>query len=139
MEKRVKKNALIGVIVGSLVLAAGITYMTRSPKGGIPKHFAQEMTWVKCRNPECRAEYQISKKEYFECVEEHHDPRIPHAPPLICQQCGQQSVYRAVKCERCGLVFEMGSVPGDYNDRCPECRYSKLEDEKKTAAAPGGR
>jgi hypothetical protein len=28
MEKRVKKNAPIGVIVGSLVLAAGITYMT---------------------------------------------------------------------------------------------------------------
>jgi len=55
VEKRVKKNALIGVIVDSLVLAAGITYMTRSPKGGIPKHFAQEMTWVKCRNPKCGA------------------------------------------------------------------------------------
>jgi len=138
MEKRVKKNALIGVIIGSLVLAAGITYMTRSPKGGIPKHFAQEMTWVKCRNPKCGAEYQISKKEYFEYVEEHHDPRIPHAPSLICQQCGQQSVYRAVKCERCGLVFEMGSVPGDYQDRCPKCSYSKLENEKKKATGSGG-
>jgi hypothetical protein len=53
VEKRVKKNAFINVIVGYLVLAAGITYMTGSQKGGIPKHFTQEMTWINCRNPKC--------------------------------------------------------------------------------------
>jgi len=81
VKKCVKKNALIGVIVGSLVLAAGITYITRSPKGCIRRHLTQVMTWVKCRNPGCGAKYQIIKKEYFKYVENHHDPRVPQTPP----------------------------------------------------------
>ena len=138
MTEPVKKKVIVGAIVGCLVLAAGITYVTNSPAGGIPKSFAKEVTWVKCRNPECEAEYQVTKKEYFQYQEEHYDPRVPGAPPMVCQQCGEESVYRAVKCEKCGLVFEMGTIRGDYNDRCPKCRYSKLEAEKSAGAGSSG-
>ena len=138
MGRRVKKKVLLlGVVAGCLALASGITYMTRSTSG-IPAHFAREMTWIKCRNPKCGAEYQISKKEYFEYIERHHDPRLPAAVPLICKECSEKSLVRAVKCEKCGLVFPMGTVRRDYHDRCHNCGYSKLENEKKSAAGSGG-
>ena len=125
---------MVGVIVGCLVLAAGKTYVYYYPASRIPKSFAEELTWVKCRNPECEAEYQVTKKEYFQYQEKHYDPRFPGAPPMVCQQCREESVYRAVKCKNCGLVFEMGTISGDYNDRCPKCDYSKLEAEKRAGA-----
>jgi ribosomal protein L40E len=139
MEARGKKRVLLGVMVGCLALAGVITYTTRSG-GRVPGYLARDMTWVLCRNPSCEAAYQITKKEYFEYVEKNYDYQSPSAPALICQKCGERSVYRAVRCEKCGLVFETGSLPGDYNDRCPKCGYSKLESQKKTGASDlGGR
>ncbi|HUW19459.1 MAG TPA: hypothetical protein VMW16_09165 [Sedimentisphaerales bacterium] len=101
---------------------------------GIPEHFAHEMTWVKCRNPKCRAEYEITKKEYYEYLEKNTTATMMTVPALICTRCGELSVYRAIKCEKCGLVFEASWKRGDFEDRCPKCGYSKIEDERKRAA-----
>jgi len=136
MEESAKKRILLGIIVVCFVTAGAITLLTRPRKGGIPESFATVMTWVKCRNPACEAEYQITKKQYFEYVEKHDDPSMGEAPPLICKKCGEHSVHRAVKCENCGLVFEMGTIRGDYQDRCPKCRHSKLETNRQKATAP---
>ena len=100
----------------------------------IPESFAREKTWVKCRNQACEAEYEITKKEYFEYVEKHADLALLEVPPLVCKKCDQESVYRAVKCAKCGLVFETGTVPSDFEDRCPKCKYSKIEEGRRKKA-----
>ena len=86
-----------------------------------------------CRNTECQAEYEIKLKEYVAAVEgfvKAH-PNSPVAPSLVCEKCGKDSAYRAIKCEKCGLIFEAGWKGPDYYDRCPQCKFSKTEERKK--------
>jgi predicted Zn-ribbon and HTH transcriptional regulator len=96
--------------------------------------FKDMSTWVKCRNPACGHAWEMNLKEYFKYVEKHADPRSTKPPALVCKKCGQKSVYRAVKCAKCGFTFERGTVPADFADRCPKCRYSKVEEDRKKAA-----
>ncbi|HUW19252.1 MAG TPA: hypothetical protein VMW16_08125 [Sedimentisphaerales bacterium] len=137
MDESKKKPIMIAVIVVCLGAAAVIAYKSTRRNEGIPAHFAKEMTWVKCRNPKCEAEYEITKKEYYEYLEKNTTPTMMSAPALICTKCGEPSVYRAVKCEKedCGIVFEANWKRGDYEDRCPKCGHSQIERERKEAAA----
>jgi predicted Zn finger-like uncharacterized protein len=93
----------------------------------------EEMYWIKCRNPECENEWQMDKKDYFLYLRESQDPMSMMAPAIVCSSCGKGSGYRAEKCEKCKLVFERGSVPNDFADRCPECSFSKTEERRKEA------
>jgi hypothetical protein len=127
MDQAAKKPIMIGIIVGCLIIAGAITFMARSGNK-VPGSFAGKQIWVKCRD--CGATYQISKKAYFDYQQEHDDPTSPAVPVMVCRECGKKSVYRAVKCEKCGKIFEFGTVPNDYQDRCPECGYSKKETER---------
>jgi len=135
MEDSKKKPIMIAVIVVCLVLAGIITYATRSKKegGGIESLKRGQMTWLKCRNPDCGHEYQMDLKDCLIYIKEHQDPMSMETPAIVCPECGEESVYRAEKCEKCGLVFERGSVPNDFVDRCPECKYSKTEEGRKKA------
>ena len=141
MEDSKKKPIMIGVIVACLVLAGIITYATRSKEeGGIASlKRGQEMFLIKCRNPDCEHEWQMDMKDYFVYMKEHQDPMSMTAPAIVCPECGEESGYRAVKCEKCGLVFERGTVPNDFVDRCPECKYSKTEESRKKARARKGK
>jgi len=130
MEDSKKKPVMIGIVVACLVLAAVITYMSQSESStGIESIDPGRMTWLKCTNPDCGAEYEVSLRSYLTFVEENIQGMS--APPMVCEQCGEESVYRAVKCEKCGLVFLRDSVPNDFSDRCPECGFSKIEDKRK--------
>ena len=133
MEDSKKKSILIGVIVACVVLAFVITYVTRpESSGGIEGIKPGEMMWVKCSNPDCGAEYQMSKKEYYEYVKEHQTGLA--APPLVCKECGEESIYRAIKCPNCEVVFFYRAAgPDDFSDRCPECGYSETEEKRKEA------
>ena len=94
------------------------------------------MTWVKCTNPQCEAEYEMGLKAYFKAVEKHLDPRSLMTPALICNKCGKPSIYKAFKCgnPNCQIVFFSGSVPNDFSDRCPECGRSEVEENRKKRA-----
>ncbi len=138
MDESKKKPIMIGIIVVCLVLAVVIWQKTMSPKSsGIEGIKRGEMVWVKCRNPACEAGYQIKLKGYLEYLRE-RPGSMGHVavsvPALVCEKCGEESVYRAVKCEKCGLVFEKYPVHGDFADRCPECGYSKIEENRRKAA-----
>jgi ribosomal protein L40E len=89
------------------------------------------MAWIMCR--ECGAKYQIRLKQWHAVaqghVKENPDSRTP--PPLVCQQCGEKTAYRAIKCEKCGLIFEAGWKGPDYYDRCPQCNFSQVEERMK--------
>jgi len=136
MEDSKKKPIMIGVVVVCLALAGVITYVTHSGEtGGIESLKRGKMTWLKCRNPGCEHEYQMDLKDYFIYMKEHQDPMSMAAPAIVCPECGEEGVYRSEKCEKCGLVFERSTVPNDFADRCPECKYSKTEEARKKARA----
>jgi predicted Zn-ribbon and HTH transcriptional regulator len=88
--------------------------------------------WVKCNSPDCAAAYRISEQDYYQQIEERvkANPMALVTPALTCKRCGKESVYRAVQCEKCGHMFFYGN-PNDFNDRCPKCGYSKMENERK--------
>ncbi len=129
-----KNRVYITIAVVCVALAALIFYLTHSASpGGIESLKRGELMWVKCNNPDCGEAYQIDKKDYFLQIEERMraHPMSLRAPPLVCEKCGQESVFRAEKCEKCGKVFFSDSVPNDFPDRCPECGYSKTEADRK--------
>jgi predicted RNA-binding Zn-ribbon protein involved in translation (DUF1610 family) len=139
MEESKKKPIMIGIIVVCLVLAGAITYITSSgEEGGLDSiKRGEQMFWLKCRNPDCEHEFQMDMKDYFIYMKEHQDPMSMAPPAVVCPECGEESVYRAEKCEKCGLVFERNSIPNDFADRCPECKYSKTEELRKARKIEG--
>ncbi|GAG65065.1 unnamed protein product, partial [marine sediment metagenome] len=134
MEEGKKKPIMVGVIVLCFVLA-GVMWFRSSRRGGPDlREFRGEMIWALCRNPKCGHAWQMDKEKFFLFIEKNADPRSILPPPLTCPKCGEPSGYRAVKCAKCGAVFEMGSVPGDFSDKCPDCGYSQIAVDRKKAA-----
>jgi hypothetical protein len=131
MNGSTKNTVLVGIIVVCLVAAGVITYATRGRKGPDLSPFADETTWVLCRNPNCGESYEMNLKKYYEFRQKNADPRSPLPPALPCEVCRDpESVYRAVRC-KCGHVFERNTVPADFADRCPECDYSQIEVDRR--------
>ncbi len=128
MEDSKKKPIMIGVVVVCIVLAVAVTYKRSSESSGL-ESLAGKLVWVKCRNADCGAEYQMDSKDYYKYIEEHTTGSF--TPPLVCKECGEESIYLAVKCPKCGLVFFEGAVKNDFSDRCPKCGFSKTEDMAK--------
>jgi len=115
------------------LLGGVITYITHPVESGT-EVFKGQLVWVKCSNPDCEEAYQMDKKVYFDSVEElvRQNPMSMQTPPLVCQKCGKENIYRAEKCEKCGLIFFRGAAGrGDFADRCPECGYSRSEEIRK--------
>ena len=100
-------------------------------RSGIESISEEDMAWVKCNNPDCEAAYQMGKREYYETIEKRMDPMALSVPALVCKTCGEESIYRAEKCGKCGLIFLRGAVANDFPDRCPQCRYSEIEEQRK--------
>lgn len=140
MEEGKKKTVMIGVIIACLVVAGVITFSRRSGGGGDLSSISdEEMTWVKCNNPACKAEYQTGLKAYYQYIQENVNPVAQTTAPLVCEKCGEHSVYRAEKCPNCEIVFLRNSVPGDHFDRCPKCKYSETEESRKRRLAERGK
>jgi hypothetical protein len=69
MEESKKKLVMIIVIVVCLGVAGAIFLGTGgSGGGGIDDISDEEMTWMKCRNQSCKAEFQTGLKEYYKFV-----------------------------------------------------------------------
>jgi len=133
MKESRKMMIKIGTIVVCLALAAVVftKHSKRGPRGltSIPRG---DVVLVKCGNPQCGAEYQMNKREFLEKVEERSaGGSPPTAPPVACKECGELSARRAVKCEKCGVVFFYGANRNDFPDRCPECGYSERENMRR--------
>lgn len=140
MEDSRKKPIMIAVVVVCLVVAGLVTFARRGGGGGTIDDIPDDkMVWVKCNNPQCKAEYQMGEKSYHKAVQARMDPRSLATPALICEKCGKASVYKAEKCTNpdCGVVFFSNSVPNDHADRCPECGRSETEEIRKRRKAGG--
>jgi hypothetical protein len=140
MEDSKKKPIMIGVIATCLIVAGLITFARRGGGGGglnaIPD---DKMTWVKCNNPSCNAEYEMGEKQYYKAMEERFNPMARTTPALTCETCSKDSAFRAVKCvnSACGVIFFRDSVPNDFFDRCPKCKQSETEEIRKKRMAGG--
>jgi hypothetical protein len=129
MEEKKRKKIGAIVIVACLAVVGIMTFMKLSEKGGGINSLEGRTTWVKCAK--CNSSHEMSQTEYYEYIREHAGPIPIYAPPLPCDECGEESVYIAVKCEKCGEVFyEISDGSKDFTDRCPECDYSKIEDSR---------
>ena len=143
MEDSKKKPVMIGVIVVCLGLAGLVTFMRNSGGGGgIDGLSDDEMRWVKCNNPACKAEYEMGTKQYYKDIEANMNPNpmATSAPALTCKECGKRSLYGAFKCTNpdCGTVFIEGiSGQGDHPDRCPDCGKSETEESRKRRLSGG--
>jgi hypothetical protein len=140
MEDSKKKPIMIGVIVVCLIIAGLITFARRGGgSGGLDDIPDDKMTWVKCNNSSCNAEYEMSEKQYFKAMEERFNPMSRTAPPLTCEKCSKDSLFRACKCVNptCGEVFFRDSVPNDLFDRCPKCKQSETEEIRKQRISGG--
>jgi hypothetical protein len=143
MDESKKKPILIGVIVGCFVVAGAITYFTRSGGGGGNlNEFADRDSLMKCRNPDCGHSWEMNLKEYYEMQEQFRieNPGLVENPAADCPKCSEPAGYQAVKCEKCGLIFEKNTVPRTFEDKCPdtECGYSAIEERRKKRAAERG-
>jgi hypothetical protein len=96
---------------------------------------AQDADQVRVMCTKCNRSYQMSRTQYDAELEEKSKADPEAAPwdiPVKCQKCGQEGLMRAHQCERCGVVFPLGSLPKDFLDRCPHCKYSRTEAIRKT-------
>ncbi|MHC4508063.1 MAG: hypothetical protein ACYTAO_03770 [Planctomycetota bacterium] len=141
MEESKKKPIMIAVIIVCLGVAGAVTYLRSGGSGGgIDSLPDDKMTWVKCNNPQCKADYEMGEKQYFKGIEERMNPAaMLSTPALVCEKCDEASVYKAFKCgsPSCGVVFFANSVPNDFADRCPECKRSETEEIRKARKAGG--
>lgn len=126
-----KKSLLLVLLAIVLGGAAVLLFLGRVRGGsqGVESVDASEKTWMMCTNPSCQAKYEIRKKEYFKFVEDNRTGM--QVPGMECKKCGKVSAYRAVECEKCANVFLYGARGLDFADRCPECHYSKMEEDRK--------
>ena len=125
MEENAKKTLLIVVAIACIAAAGVITYKTMG--GSTASSQPTSKIWVKCNNPKCGNEYQISAKEYTDFMMSNGGPRqfiMSGAVPMKCPKCNEDSVFKAMKCEKCGKVFFPGTVEGKAEDTCPGCGYS---------------
>jgi len=134
------KNAVYIIIIVVCLLVAGFVtykYVFSDSSGGLSSIPEGQMVWVKCNNPACKAEYQMSKRKYHEEVEKRFNPLVQTTSPITCEKCGQESLYEAIKCSNpeCGIIFFKGVVRGDIEDRCPKCKHSAIEDSRKARLA----
>ena len=119
-----RKKFFISIItLGCIVLAVFISYKTWSQKSGMDGLERGTMIWVKCNNPDCKAEYQMDNVDYHTALKENMSAESFRTPPILCRECAKNSVEKAIKCDNCGLVFFYGAVRGDYADKCPKCGH----------------
>jgi len=140
MEDSKKKPIMIAVILVCLGVAGAVTYFRSSGGGGTINDIPEDkLTWVKCNNPQCMAEYQMGVKAYHKAVQERMTGMAVVTPALVCEKCGKASVYKAEKCTNpaCGVVFLSNSVPNDFADRCPKCGHSETEAIREARKAGG--
>jgi len=142
MEDSMKKPIMIVVIVACLGVAGLVLFKGGGSDGGPGSIPAGDMMWVKCNNKACNAEYEMSKRTYYEelAANVNPNPMATGPTPVPCKECGKKSLFAAVKCANpdCGFVFIEGSAgPDDYGDRCPKCGQSAVEERMKARKAGG--
>lgn len=132
------KNLIYAGVIGACVLVAVVMFVrTRGGStSGVNNLSDTEMMWVKCLK--CGEGYEMGLKQYYSEVQAKlaaNPSPLPVTPPLTCQKCSKDGIVKAFKCEKCGEIFRAGSVPADFEDRCPKCKHSATEAKREANKA----
>ena len=121
-SKKVKTIITILVFGGVVTLGLWAWKSRGGNSAGIGSVPEGETVWVKCSNRACGASYEMALKEYYMKVDE----KVAYSgvPPIDCEKCGKESVFRAIKCKSCGEVF-FKSRAGRL--QCPKCGSNQTE------------
>jgi hypothetical protein len=107
------------IALGAAVLAT-LTWGTKLLVPNIPGQFQHATPWatlyVACTNPACQATYSTQQAKDFDQW------------PLVCEKCGQPTVYRAQRCPECRHWFAV--APGQPH-ACPFCAARKAAQQPK--------
>jgi hypothetical protein len=118
-----KKPFMIGLIVVCLAVAGVITYLTNRGSDSVSS-VRGEVRLMKCRNRDCQHVFEMDMADYISELREHTTGL--QTPGLPCPKCGKNSTYAAIKCAKCGTVFEPGAAGGGKPaDTCPKCGFSE--------------
>ena len=125
MDESTGKTMKIGIIVVCLVVAIVITVKTRSGGSSGRGDFGDSAFWVKC--DECGVEKEMEQQKYLEDIKEVRTSQ--EIPPLACDKCGKNAIYRAIKCKKCETVFFYSEFYTKNN--CPKCGYNEITARKE--------
>ncbi|MHC4707418.1 MAG: hypothetical protein ACYS8I_10080 [Planctomycetota bacterium] len=125
---------LAAVVTTALVIMCVLILMNEASRSRMQPAPILGSTWLKCRDPNCAAQYQIPLQQYHDFVEEYADPTVLGLPEMACKECGRKTVHRAFKCANCRIISFLGSIQADFEDRCPYCDHSQKQQNRKKAA-----
>ncbi len=129
-----KNLTKIGLIVMCVVLAGILVWRSASGGGptGIDSVSSEDTLLTRCANRDCHHQAEMNKRVYYSetLKRQSQNPNIGH-PPLECAKCGKNSVFRVVLCPKCEHIFKHGGMRNEPADRCPECRYSQSQEDRK--------
>ena len=139
MDDSKRKTVMVGIVITCIVLAVGITVYnnTGSPPG------RKDKVLMMCSDPDCGETFEMTGDEYIKQSQEAGGDEVGGmggmmdigpvgvTPTVTCRHCGKDSAKLTTKCEKCDYVFIMNyeaPAEGEYPDRCPECKYSAMEE-----------
>jgi DNA-directed RNA polymerase subunit RPC12/RpoP len=108
------KKLVQGIVVGAVVLVAGLAWLLYSPANNA--NFPGGTDWM-CLNPKCQTNFNLSIKDLAQYSKDHV------GEPVKCPKCATEAI-RAEKCQHCGKYFPM---PRDAQHRCPYCGKSNAQ------------
>jgi len=150
MNKMVMKVTMVVLILLSLGLAYAIYHQLT--KSAVIQSVDEIV--LKCANPNCDYEKGITREEFRIWVRRDFEKFMQANPSrrlteeqkqelllrdlgskrtglgLTCPECGQETVFKAIQCEKCRKIFFPGAKKGAVYDKCPECGFSKIEQKK---------
>ncbi|OHB58314.1 MAG: hypothetical protein A2Y07_08410 [Planctomycetes bacterium GWF2_50_10] len=139
---QLSNNAKIGAAVGCLLVAGIILYFTtfKDMFGSSGGASGSDRMVLLCTNPKCDKAFKISYDDYGKLMQtDGANPMMMMMgpTPVNCKFCNQKTAVIANECPKCQNVFippnpmMMGQQSNDYTDRCPECKFSPIEEEMK--------
>lgn len=135
-----RRNAIYIIVLAACVLiSVFIAYKYIFSSVDSENNIAEsEQLWVICNNPNCKAQYKMDKRSFYEEFNAIYDSVIGMNPGIKCKECGQSSCFEAIECPNCGNIFLKGaSGANEMPDRCPECSVSATEQLRKARLIEG--
>ncbi len=134
MDNKGKELAKVCFVGVCLIVAVFLLwrYVYRRTPGGVGTIEPGQAILTLCANSSCKNQTEMDKRAYYEEVEKRLRMNPQQSlPTLVCSKCGKNSVFRAVQCPKCTHTFRYGSMQHDTADRCPKCRYSQMDVDRK--------
>ena len=127
------KNVIYAVVIVLCLSIAGVVIVRSHSEADATGIDPSEQTWTKCLA--CGYTEQMSLKGFYKLqrAKMAATGNPMSVPRLTCEKCGQEAVVEAFKCPQCGEISPKNSVPNDFEDRCPRCKFSQIEANRKAS------